>query len=557
MYVCGWIANCEDFSFSGVPAPDAADVLLHLIKEHDLDGLARINGQFCAAVYDENTHRLFLVTDRNGTFPLYVWKDDRGIAFASQLYGLAALHRIPKKAAPSVIAELFTMQRTLGDTTPISGVKALSSACLFSVDVQQTSQSSYWSLEWKKPEFSKEECSERLANALRNATRRQTIVSESPGLLLSGGVDSRLVLAAAPRGSLSCWTTASYDANPELALAWQISEMYDAPHHACVVPPEDTFDVLDSTVIGCGGLYPASTPVSMFLPLIDDDVTTLLTGHGLDYTLRGYYLPSRFLEIAGSKTRLPILRPIPDRPTGYDVLMNLRQGPPPQTLDRIMASRQKHLWWPAIGETLDAMLAPWLNSDEPYNAWDAFILGNVSKHYAFTSMMAVRNRANLANPAFDNEVFDIYLHMPPSWRCEGRVVQKAMQRLSPEGAKIPNANTHFPADLHPWLEIGGLLGRGALRRLKILHKSRLPSEGHSHGSWQNLGVLMKEEPRLRARLREIQGRLDALCFDVIDPNGLSKCIDEHLDGSTSHTKLLRQLLTHDSWVTSFGISGHA
>jgi len=556
LYVCGWIANCAEFATPNCPQPDAADVIAHLIKNQDLEGLARINGQFCAAVYDDKTHNLSLITDRNGSFPLYVWKDSQGIAFASQLYVMAGLNRIPKKADSSVIAELFTMQRTLGAATPIAGVKSLSSACLFQVDAQQVTQSSYWELRWEKPEYSKGECAEHLAGALRNAVRRQTSITENTGLLLSGGLDSRLVLAAASRGSLSCWTTAGYELNPELALAKQVSALYGAKHHSCVVSPEESFDVLDETVIGCGGLYPASTPVSVFLPQIDDTVTTLLTGHGLDYTLRGYYLPSHFLNIAGSRTRLPMLRPISAQPTGHDVLNNLRQGPPRGTLDRIIADHRKNDWWRTIGETLDEMLAPWLTSDDPYNAWDALILNNVSKHYAFTSMMAVRDKTNLANPAFDNEVFDIYLRMPPSWRCEGRIVQNAMRVLSPEGAKIPNANTHFAADLGPWLEIAGLLGRGALRRLKILDRPPLPSQQHSQGSWQNMGVVMKEEPRHRRRLKDIQDRADALCLDIISPDHLSACIDEHLEGTQSHTKLLRQLLTHDSWMTSFGITGY-
>lgn len=556
VYVSGWIANCHDFTIPNCPEPNAADVIFHLIREGDHRGLSRINGQFCAAAYDEVSHCLTLITDRNGTFPLYVWKDAQGVAFASQLYALVGLKRVSKKADSSAVAELFTMQRTLGDKTPVSGVRALPSATLWTISSKGDFQSTYWKLEWGAPYFSKRECSELLADAIRNAVHRQVQITDNVGLLLSGGVDSRMVLSAAPPGSLSCWTTASYDSNPELALAKRIARMFNAEHHACIVAPEATFDVLDSAVIGCGGLYPASTPVAAFLPDVDDAVTTLLTGHGLDYTLRGYYLPSYFLNLGGSRTRLPMLRAIPGRPSGHDVLSNLRQGPPRQTLDAIIARNQKDLWWHRIGETLDTVLAPWLNSDEPYNAWDAFILGNVSKHYAFTSMMAVREKANLANPAFDNDVFNIYLHMPPAWRCEGRTAQIAMRLISPDCAKIPNANTHFPADLHPWLEIAGLLGRGVFRRLKLLNRPELPSQQHSQGSWQNLGVLIKEEPKHRARMREIQGRLDSLCFDIIAPDQLSKCIDEHLDGRASHTKLLRQLLTHDSWMTSFGIVGN-
>lgn len=555
-HVCGWIGNPRDFDIPNRPEPTAADIVLHLVLGGDTNGLGRINGQFCAVVYDAKAHSLFMVTDRNGTFPLFYWADDKGLAFASQLYALSGLARIPKTVDTAAIAELFTMQRTIGSNTPIAGVKALSSASIVRFDASGLHQNKYWQLAWEDGYASKADCADDLSHAVRTAVRRQADMAKHPGLMLSGGLDSRMIISCADPGALSCWTTASYEENLEMSLAKRVAGMFDAEHHVCIVSPEDSFRFLDDAVIACGGLYPASTPIAAFMPQIDPSVDMLLTGHGLDYTLRGYYLPSKFLSMAGSKTRLPALRGIPQSPTGHDVLASLRQGPPRQILERMVPANRRELWWDAIGEKLDGLLEPWLKSDQPYNAWDAFILENVSKHYAFTGMMAVRNQSNLANPAFDNDVFDIYLKMPPAWRCEGWAAVKAMRQLSKQASGVENANTGFAADLYPWLEITGLVGRGVMRRLKILRRPELPSEAHSQGSWQNIGALIRNDPWLRSRVVDIQGRLDSLCFGIMDATVLSQYIDEHLDGRKEHTKLLRQLLTHDSWVQSFGMVGH-
>jgi len=283
---------------------------------------------------------------------------------------------------------------------------------------------------------------------------------------------------------------------------------------------------------------------------------TLLSGHGLDYTLRGYYLPSKFLEIGGSRTRLPTLRAIAERPTGADVLNNLRQGPPRETIDRIVSPAWRGPWWKGQEEAMQTVLAPWLDSAEPYNAWDAFILHAVSKHYAFTGMLSVRAAANLRLPAFDAEVMDVYLRMPPAWRCAGRPVQLALRAVSPALARLPNANTHFRADLHPWLEIAALVGRGALRRVGLAGRPEVPSSMHSAGSWQDIPGLFRDDPGHRARFTQIRDNLDALGFGLFDLDQLKGCIDEHLDGRGKHTKLLRQLLTHEAWVRQFGIAGH-
>lgn len=199
------------------------------------------------------------------------------------------------------------------------------------------------------------------------------------------------------------------------------------------------------------------------------------------------------------------------------------------------------------------VLRPWLDSDQPYNAWDAFILHAVNKHYAFTGMMAARSVADLAIPAFDNDVFDLYLGMTPAMRVRGRVVHAAMRQLSPEAARLPNANTHFRADIDPWIEVAALLVRAGLRRAGVVKRTILPSQSHSEGSWQDLNGLYRNEPGHRKRFMEIRQRLDSLALGMLRSDELATCIDEHLDGRRGHAKLLRQLLTHDAWIRRFGI----
>ena len=529
-----------------------AVTVLRLAESGSLDRLAEINGLFCAALYDSEHHRLTLITDRLASFPIHIWRRDGEVVFAGQIFTLLANPSVPRRVDPSGLAQLFTLQRTIGRTTSVAGVEALPAACIWEMDRDGRRERRYWRLAWRRPDFTVAEGARYLADAMRAAVARQS--DGKAALLLSGGLDSRMVLAAAPAGSLDCWTTASYATNPELALAAETAAMFGAVHHPLIVEPGETLNILETTVVESNGLYPASTPMSAFLPTVGEASESILSGHGLDYTLRGYYLPARFLEMAGSRTRLPQLKPIPARPTGADVLAHLRQGPPRATVERIVASTARADWWADLESAMQDTLAPWLASDEPYNAWDALILHAVSKHYAFTGMMAVRAVATLRLPAFDNEVFDIYLHMPPAWRCSGRMAQLALRELSPEAARLANANTHFRADLQPWAETVALLARGAARHLGLARRLRAPSAQHSTGSWQSVGALYRDDAGHRARFLEIRARLDGLSFGLLDADGLAACLDEHLEGRRNHTKLLRQLLTHDAWVREFAIA---
>lgn len=553
--VTGAIFNLEDFKKRYPGAVSTTRLIALLYEAGRLSELVGANGQFAAAIYDRRNHRLTLITDRLATTAIHVWSRDGEIVFATQLYTLRADTRVPRKANSAAIAQLFTMQRTIGDTAPIQGVVSLPAACIATYDDKGAKQHVYWNLVWESGRFSEDEGAIMLADALRRAVARQS-VGRCSGLLLSGGVDSRMVLAAAVRRSLSCWTTASYEGNPELALAKRTAAMFDAEHHTLIVEPAATLNVHDDTVVHSGGLYPASISMSAFMPEVGKTCDIALSGHGLDYTLRGYYLPTHFAEFGGSRTRLPLLKSMPVRPAGRDVFNWLRQGPPRSTVERIVRPACADAWWSGQEAAVDRVLWPWLESREPYNAWDAFILHAVNKHYAFTAMMSVRAATDMAIPAFDNEVMQVYLGMPPAWRVSGRLVHKALRHLAPAAARLPNANTHFRADLNSWLEVAGLFLRAGFRHAGLLSRPKLPSQSHSAGSWQNLDVLYRQDPGHRQRFMEIRGRLDALTFGLLSEDQLAACIDEHLDGRAKHTKLLRQLLTHDAWVRRFGIESH-
>ena len=135
-------------------------------------------------------------------------------------------------------------------------------------------------------------------------------------------------------------------------------------------------------------------------------------------------------------------------------------------------------------------------------------------------------------------------------------MQLALRAVSPALARLPNANTHFRADLHPWLEVAALVTRGAIRRLGLAGRPEVPSSMHSAGSWQDIPGLFRDGPGHRARFVKIRDNLDALGFGLFDLDQLRACIDEHLEGRGKHTKLLRQLLTHEAWVRVFGVEGH-
>ena len=522
-----------------------------LYENNSLNRLSDVNGQFACVLYDQVQHKVVLITDRLASVPIHYWTAPDGIVFATQIFTMLGDKRIVRRADQNAISQLFTLQRTIGTTTPVQAIASIPAATVFCVSSGGISHDTYWTLEWRSNSASKHETAERLADALKSAMHRQSD-GDDVGLLLSGGLDSRLVLSACDRPPL-CWTTASYEDNPELRISREVAQNCHATHRSLIVEPSNTLDVLDETVRHNSGLYPAGTPISVFMGEVAKESRIALTGHGLDYTLRGYYLPTRYLNSMGSSTRLPWIADLPSTPSAFDLFTRLRQGPPREVVSRIVRKKSLKGWFEGQVSLLDAWLSPWLNSDTPVNAWDAFILAQVSKHYAFTTMASVRAYTDLRITAFDKDVLDVYLSMPPAWRVDAKVTQLALRNLSPVLGRMKNANTNFRADTDGRIEIGLLLARAALRKAKFLRNTSLPSAAHSAGSWQNMTALYRDDARHVRRFKEIRDRLDYLSFGIMCPDGLSQCIDEHLSGTAKHTKLLRQLLSLDAWARVYEI----
>lgn len=549
----GDLFNPEDLGAAS--GSDGASVLLALYRDGALERLADANGLFAAAIADHDAGTLTLITDRYCGLPIHYHTGRGRFAFAGQIATLLAAGGVSRVPDETGLALLFTMQRTVGEGTNLRDVAAMPAATIMTVDPGgKIEKRAYWRLSWAPAFRDEREASEALVAALRAAVNRQTgNGAMAPGILLSGGVDSRLVLTAGAPGAMTSWTTASFDGNPELALASKVAAAWDSPFNPLLVEPSDTFAHIDSATRDANGLYPAPVQFASFMDRVADGADVALTGHGLDYTLRGYYMPALTLKIAGSKTRLPALRGIPANPTGADVLKNLRQGPPVSVIDRIVRAERREFWWQSQGNALHDVLAPWLEGDEPVNAWDAFILHSLSKHYAYTGMMAIRAKAHLRIPAYDADVFRVYLGMPPKWRMRAKVVLDALTALSPEIAAMENANTGMPANHGAWKEILGVYFRAAGRRMGMVARPQRPTGAHSTGSWQDSDHLYRQDPAHRIRFQEICDRLDGLCFNLLDADALRGCIDEHLEGRVNHGKLMRGLLTHDAWVRGFGI----
>jgi asparagine synthase (glutamine-hydrolysing) len=287
------------------------EVIVHAYEQYGVECLARFRGMFAFALWDEKAHALLLARDRVGKKPLYYAQADGQFVFASELQALVQHPGVRCELDPTAIDDYLTYGYIPSPKTPFRGVFKLPPAHYLTLratpdgsarpDLRVTR---YWQLEFTpKWELGEEEAAEGLREVLTEAVRLRLIADVPLGALLSGGIDSSLVVALMSRLSGRAVKTFSIgfeeeDFN-ELPYARQVARRYGTDHHEMVVRPR-ALDVLPTLVRHYGEPYADSSAIPSYYvaKLTRQHVKVALNGDGGDECLAGYerYLASTLAE---------------------------------------------------------------------------------------------------------------------------------------------------------------------------------------------------------------------------------------------------------------------
>jgi asparagine synthase (glutamine-hydrolysing) len=159
----------------------------------------RLRGAFTLAVWDQSAHTGIVVCDQFSLRPCLMHGDPGGeVRFATHLPALRRLLRSDPAPDPGVIAPWIAPHYLQGHRTMMAGVERVGAARLLELGREGWRRRRYWRLEWRGTiEASWDELVELLRSELRRTIATRLDGDERAGIILSGGVDSSVVLATA------------------------------------------------------------------------------------------------------------------------------------------------------------------------------------------------------------------------------------------------------------------------------------------------------------------------------------------------------------------------
>ena len=172
------------------------EVVLAGLAVHGDAFLARMEGMWALAFWDNHEKSLLLTRDRMGKKPLFYHKLQHGIAAASELPVLSRVSNTGWREDPDSTADYLRYGYYLPGTTAYTNVReVLPGHVLRWTPANTFSEKSYWSLAINDFQGSKDDASEKLRVTLIRAVEKRLVADVEVGAFLSGGVDSSLIVA--------------------------------------------------------------------------------------------------------------------------------------------------------------------------------------------------------------------------------------------------------------------------------------------------------------------------------------------------------------------------
>lgn len=292
------------------------EVILKAYLEWGTECLDRFIGMFALALWDGRRKELFVARDRLGKKPLYYYVTPDQFLFASELKALMGFKGFPRNIDPDSIPLFLHYQYIPAPRTVFKNTYKLQPGHYLMYDGHDLRIQPYWSLPDEPPsngplKQTEEKCLLELEELLSQAVADRLISDVPLGALLSGGIDSSLVVALMQRANHSRVRTftigfreAEYNEAP---FASKVAEQLGTEHTELYVSPKEALEAIPHLPEIYDEPFADSSAIPTFLVcrLARSQITVALTGDGGDEQFAGYVRYWTIHSLAAALQRIP------------------------------------------------------------------------------------------------------------------------------------------------------------------------------------------------------------------------------------------------------------
>jgi len=264
----------------------------------------RFLGMFAFAIWERDSGRVVLARDRLGIKPLYLAETPGGLRFASTLPALLAAGGVDTTIDPAALHHYMSFHAVVpAPLTILRGVRKLPPATILTIEPDGTRhQQTYWTLtvgaEAKDRAMTAADWREAVLDSLKIAVDRRRIADVPVGVLLSGGLDSSLVVALLADGHAADLKTFSigFDSvgdvqGDEFRYSDLIARQFATDHHRIRIAPTRALSALPAAIAAMSEPMMSHDAIGFYLlsEEVARHVKVVQSGQGADEIFAGYH----------------------------------------------------------------------------------------------------------------------------------------------------------------------------------------------------------------------------------------------------------------------------
>lgn len=473
--------------------------------------LKDIDGYYAIVLYDKKGKIVYLITDRYGFKPLYWGLINGDLVWSSELKGFLSYADFKPVIDREAVKEFFDIGYLLENRTWFEGVELVPPASVLAFDLEKSKVEirHYWSWHNIKPikePIDKREIAEELGRLFKQSVHKRVENDERIGISLSGGLDSRAILAAVPDDYKPLHTyTFGQEGCDDIKIASKVSKIKGATHHFYYMSSRDWFKKRAENVWRIDGnlnlLHMHALESTLYMKKHFD---INLNGFAGDLVLGGSYLRSKKLD---AKINSKIVK---EKTNFKKEISNFKD-------------------WYLIDKT------------------DPYFINNRVRRFTNSGTILVAQLIEQRKPFFDNNVIDFVYSLPDSLRYESHIYNKMLLSAFPEYfGKIPWQKTGYP------ISYPDQLVRAAKFKNRIINK--LKREAKRFGlnfidlnNYTDYPNWLRQEPA-KSFFENILYSKNAIYPAHVDKAEVQRYLSDHMQNKANYHNELCIALTFELWL---------
>ncbi|MCA9554285.1 MAG: asparagine synthase (glutamine-hydrolyzing) [Myxococcales bacterium] len=526
------------------------EVILNAYRQWGARCVDHFVGMFAFCVFDRQERTFFLARDRLGKKPLYFYKDDERLIFASELKAILMDPTVPRVMEPTAVVDYFAYNYVPGPQSILRDVQKLPAGHAMLVSPDRVVMQRYWDVDFSHVDRTKnlEQNATALIAHLEDAVRLRLRSDVPLGAFLSGGVDSSLVVALMARQLHEPVKThtigfdeAEYD---ERAYARETAALYETEHHEKIVSV-DAAGIIDQLSWFYDEPFGDSSAVPTYYlsQATREKVTVALSGDGGDENFAGYRRYQFAMAEDRVRTHVPhfirknLIKPVADIYPKADFLPRYLRAK--ATLTNLAESHERAYFLSLTQKTYPRLLSPTfltgVSEHDPFEHFQRHLaqcgtedrLARLQyvdlKLYLCDDILVKVDRASMAHalevrvPILDHHIVDRAARLPAKYKLDGQQTKVALKYAARR-----------------------MLPRQILERKKMGFTIPLPE-------WFRGGLRARAEAAFFGQKGGYSGLLDTA--------GLRRMWYEHQLGISNHATVLWSTLMFEEWARRFMSGG--